>query len=76
VDQDLCKVARPGVGQWLGLVAFAGLLTAFCFVMLPALADWPAVQARTQLNSASKIDGAATFYTDHEFMRELLDKLD
>jgi len=58
--------------QLIGLVWISSVCAVAAFVVLPWLATLPAVPARIDFNDQRKIDGGATFYTDHEFMADLL----
>ncbi len=63
---DVCAATEPGAGQrrWGHLVAGLALMAVVWGVVLPRLADWPAVQARVERNQRLEIDPSATFYTD------------
>jgi len=56
----------------IGLVLISSVIAVAAFVVLLWLATLPAVQARIDFNDDRKINGGATFYTDHEFLTDLL----
>lgn len=50
----------------------AVLVVLTLFVVLPALAEIPAVKQRIDFNNQRQIDGGATFYTDQPFLESVI----
>lgn len=46
------------------------------FFVLPWLATIPSIQSRVDFNRKHRINGGATFYTDQDFLMELLERKD
>lgn len=58
--------------QVFALLSISSVCLVVAFALLPWMATLPAVQGRIEFNNERKIDGGATFYTDHDFMTDLL----
>ena len=57
----------------VGKLLVSGLVLVIAtFVILPNLAEFESVRERINWLDARKIDGGATFYTEHEFFESIL----
>ena len=59
----------------IGRVFLAPAIVAvIAFYVLPWAATLPSVRERIRFNEQRQIDGGATFYTDQDFLMDLLEK--
>lgn len=70
------RPARPRIFRHLGLLAACGALAWVWLVLLPELAEDPAMRRRIEHRRSAGINGNAMFYTELKVMPDVLRRVD